>query len=95
MRSCVVKAQLRVVVCDDSAKAMQLMSFKSSLEHIVVIEPISEQVRSRARDLVIEVISFDELKEIGRKNLKDRIVIERSLHAKATNRCECVPCARP
>lgn len=62
------------MVCDDSAKAIQLMNSKSSLEHIVVIEKITDEVRTKAADLGIKIHSFEELKEIGRKNLKNPIV---------------------
>jgi len=68
-----VQTQLRIVVCDDSAKAIQLMNSKSSLEHIVVIEKITDEVRTKAADLGIKIHSFEELKEIGRKNLKNPI----------------------
>lgn len=68
------KAELKLVVCDDSDKALQLMKSKSNLEFIIIIDSINEQARSKANELNIKLYSFDELKEIGSKNLKSPCV---------------------
>ena len=68
------KAELKLVVCDDSEKALQLMKSKSNLEFIIIIDSINEQARSKANELNIKLYSFDELKEIGSKNLKSPFV---------------------
>ena len=65
---------MRIVVCDDSSKAMHLMNSKSNLQYIVVIEEIKEEVRSRADELNILVYSFAEIQEIGATNRKRPIV---------------------
>ena len=69
-------AQLRLVVCDDSEKAIQIMNTKSSLEYLIVIENITDEVRNKAAEMNIKVFSFDHVKEIGKKNLKAPIVSE-------------------
>lgn len=66
---------MKLAVCDDSEKALQLMSCKSSLEHIIVIEKISDEARNKATELNFKLISFKELTELGRKNIKKPIVI--------------------
>ncbi len=65
-----VQTQLKVVVCDDSDKAMQLMGSKSSLETVIVIDAISEDVRNRAAELNIRVLTFEEAKAVGKANLQ-------------------------
>lgn len=67
-------AELRLVVCDDSQKALQLVNSKSSLEYIVVIESINDEVRRQTSELGIKLLSLEELKEIGRKHLKNPVV---------------------
>jgi hypothetical protein len=64
-----------VVVCDDSQKALHLMNNKSNLEYIVVIDAISDEARHKADELNIKLMTFEELKETGLKNLKRPIVI--------------------
>lgn len=51
------------------------MKSKSSLTHLIIIESITEQVIKRAAELNVTVCSFDRLREIGRNNLKDTMVI--------------------
>jgi hypothetical protein len=46
------------------------MKSKSSLEFIVLIEPINENARNKANELNIKLYTFEELKRIGRENLK-------------------------
>lgn len=65
-----MQSELKIVVCDDSSKAMHLMNSKSNLQYIVVIEEIKEEVRSRADELNITVYSFAEIQEIGATNRK-------------------------
>lgn len=65
-----LQTQLRLVVCDDSEKAIQIMNTKSSLEYLIVIENITDEVRTKAADMNIKVFSFDHVREIGKKNLK-------------------------
>lgn len=65
-----VQTSLRVVICDDSAKAIQLMSSKSMLENIIVIESITDEARAKAAEMNIRIHTFDELRQIGRQNFK-------------------------
>ena len=50
------------------------MSFKSSLENIIIIEKISDEARTKAAELNLKLYSFEELKTIGREKLKKPIV---------------------
>ncbi|CAF0748103.1 unnamed protein product [Brachionus calyciflorus] len=68
-----VQTQLKLVVCDDSEKALQLMNTKSNLEFIIVIDKISEEARNRATELNLRMFSFDEVKQIGKENLRKPI----------------------
>lgn len=68
-----VQTQLKLVVCDDSEKALQLMNTKSNLEYIIVIDKISDEARSRAAELNLKIFSFEEVKQIGKDNLKKPI----------------------
>lgn len=65
-----LKAQLKLVVCDDSEKALHLMNSKSNLEYIIIIDKISEEAVNRANELNLRLISFEDLKKIGTENLK-------------------------
>ena len=46
------------------------MKSKSSLEFIVQVESITENARNKANELNIKLYTFEELKQIGRENLK-------------------------
>ena len=70
------EAELKLVVCDDSEKALQLMKTKSSLEFIILIEPINENARNKANELHIKLYTFEQLKQMGRDNLKPPQVSE-------------------
>lgn len=63
-----------MVVCDDSQKALQLMHSKTSLEFLVIIDAINENVRTKASELNIRLLTFEELKEYGRSGLRRPIV---------------------
>jgi long-chain acyl-CoA synthetase len=65
-----VQTQLKVVVCDNSDQAMNLMNNKSNIHTIVVIDGINDTVRGKADELKIKVLSFEEAKAIGRANLQ-------------------------
>lgn len=69
-----MQSELKLIVCDNSKKALDLMKRKSKLEHIVVFDEITSEVRDKAAEANINILSFDELKEIGRKNLVDLLV---------------------
>jgi long-chain acyl-CoA synthetase len=65
-----MQTELKLVVCDDSDKAMQLMNNKSSLKHIIVIEKLSQEALDRASSLSINIMSLEKAKELGASNLK-------------------------
>lgn len=65
-----IQTELKIVVCDDSSKAMHLMNSNSSLKYIIVIEKISDEARSKAAESNIKIMSLEQVKEIGKNNLK-------------------------
>lgn len=64
-----LQTELKLVVCDDSSKAMHLMNSSSNLKYIVIIESITDEVRNKAQESNIKVFSYEQLKEIGKNNL--------------------------
>ncbi len=68
-----LQTELKVVVCDDSSKAMHLMNSTSNLKHIVVIEKITDAARDKANEANIQILSLEQLKEIGKNNLKSPV----------------------
>lgn len=68
-----MQTELKVVVCDDSEKALQLMNNKSNIEYIVVIESINNDALNKAKEMNITLISFENVKEKGLANLKKPI----------------------
>lgn len=69
-----LQTELKIVVCDDSSKALHLMNSNSNLKHIIVIEKITEEARSRAAEVNIQIMSFEDLKNIGRENKKSPVL---------------------
>lgn len=69
-------AQLKIAVCDDSVKALSLMNSKSSLEYVIVIDQITGEAKEKAAELNIKILSFDEVKTIGKQNPKSPVVSE-------------------
>lgn len=65
-----MQTEMKVVVCDDSKKAMHLLNSKSNVEHLVIFDDISEEVRTRAEELNVKVYLLSEALEIGSQNLK-------------------------
>jgi long-chain acyl-CoA synthetase len=66
-----LQTELKIVVCDDSSKAMHLMNSSSSLKHIVVIENITDEAHAKAEQCGIQILTLEQVKEIGKKNRKD------------------------
>lgn len=64
-----IQTELKIVVCDDSSKAMHLMNSNSSLKYIVVIENITDEAREKASECNIKIMSLEQVKEIGKNNL--------------------------
>jgi len=68
-----MQTQLKIVVCDDSVKALELMNFESSLKILVIIEGISDEARAKAAEKNIKLYLFEQLKTIGSEKLKKPI----------------------
>ena len=68
------QTQLKLIVCDDSTKAMQLMGFKGNLEIIIIVDEITQGVRDKAKESNIKLFSFKEVLELGKSNLHDPVV---------------------
>jgi len=65
-----LQTEMRLVVCDDSEKAMHLMKSRTNLEYIVVVDQIKDEIREKATEMNIKLVSFDEIQEIGQTNLR-------------------------
>jgi len=64
---------LRLMVCDDSVKAIQLMNFQSKLEMIIVIEEINQEARDKASEANVKIFSLNEIIEVGKQELKEPV----------------------
>lgn len=64
-----LQTELKLVVCDDSSKAMHLMNSSSSLKYIIVIEKITDEARAKADECNIKILSLEQVKEIGKNKL--------------------------
>ncbi len=62
------QTQLKLVVCDDSERALQLLNIKSNIQTIIVIDEINSTVQNKASGLDIKVLSFEQAKSIGNAN---------------------------
>jgi hypothetical protein len=51
------------------------MHSKSNLQYIIIIEEINQTVQNRANELNIKLFTFEQLKEIGKSDLKKSIVL--------------------
>ena len=70
-----VQTQLKVVVCDDSEKAMQLMNSKSNLEYIIVIDNLNEEAKNKAAELNIKIMTFKECREVGKQHIQPKAIV--------------------
>ena len=64
------QTELRLVVCDTVDKALQLLEIKSSIEYIVLMDAMSDELASKAAELNIKLMSFDMLKETGAAHMR-------------------------
>lgn len=60
-----------MIVCDDSKKAEQLITFKGSLESVIVIDEVTQEARDKAAEADIKIFSFNEMIELGKQNLEE------------------------
>lgn len=63
------QTKMKIVFCDDSNKASSIMNRKSSIKHIVIFDEITSEAREMAKEKNIEILSFDDLKKLGKDNL--------------------------
>lgn len=72
--------ELQFVVVDKCTKAMSLLSDSEiSLKTIILVEEASQEVKDKAEERGIEVISFSATEELGKENKKDFVVCWTSL----------------
>lgn len=70
-----LKAKMRLVICDDPEKALKLMKYQSDLRVIVILENvISHDASMKANERNIKLIKFKKFKRIGQKNMRQPIV---------------------
>ncbi|CAB3408257.1 unnamed protein product [Caenorhabditis bovis] len=72
------QAEIKIVICDDASKALGLLKIKEkcpSLHTLVVMETISDELKSNAEKHNVRVITFDELEKLGAeaKNMPELI----------------------
>ncbi|XP_006818257.1 long-chain-fatty-acid--CoA ligase 1-like [Saccoglossus kowalevskii] len=63
------QAGLNIVVCDGEAKAKLILNKAERtpiLQQIVVMEPVSDEVKDIARRMTVEILSFSDVEEMGR-----------------------------
>ncbi|EFP01041.1 CRE-ACS-13 protein [Caenorhabditis remanei] len=68
------QAEIKIVVCDDIAKATGLLKFKEqcpSLKTLVVMESLTDELKSSASSLGVQVFTFEDLEKLG-KDAKTR-----------------------
>ncbi|WKY06955.1 hypothetical protein Q1695_006828 [Nippostrongylus brasiliensis] len=64
------QTEMKLVVCDAVAKALGLIKQKAScpyLETVVVMEPITDELRAAAAEHGVRILTFEELEKIGRE----------------------------
>ena len=50
------------------------MNSKSNLECVIVIDNLNDDARNKANELNIKIMTFEELKALGKKNMKPVVV---------------------
>lgn len=50
------------------------MNSKSNLESVIVIDNLTDEARNKANELNIKIMTFEELKDLGKKNIKPIVV---------------------
>uniref|UniRef100_A0A8R1EAG7 long-chain-fatty-acid--CoA ligase n=3 Tax=Caenorhabditis japonica TaxID=281687 RepID=A0A8R1EAG7_CAEJA len=63
------QAEIKIVICDDVSKATGLLKFKEqcpSLNTLVVMEPITDELKASSSSLGVNVITFEELEKLGK-----------------------------
>ena len=50
------------------------MNSKSNLEYVIVIDNLNEDAKNKAKELNIKILTFEELKKIGKNNMKPVVV---------------------
>jgi hypothetical protein len=50
------------------------MNSKSNLECVIVIDNLNDEARNKANELNIKIMTFEELKDLGKKNIKPIVV---------------------
>ena len=68
-------AKTEIVICEDSTKALKLMKDKSFIKHIIVMNNvINEEVKERAKEIEVNIVSFKDAIEIGSLNYREPVV---------------------
>ncbi len=61
---------MQIAICDDSMKALKLLSFDSFIKFIVLFDThLTEELKQKADEVGIKLLSFDEVKELGRRKV--------------------------
>lgn len=72
--------ELQYVVVDKCLKAMSLLrDAEISMKTIILVEEISQEVKDKAEERGIEVVSFSAMEELGKENKQEFVVSATSL----------------
>jgi hypothetical protein len=64
-------AEMRIAICDDSTKALKLLSFDSLIKFVILFddEHLTDELKQKADKIGVRLISFEEVKQIGRSKM--------------------------
>ncbi|XP_005095160.2 long-chain-fatty-acid--CoA ligase 5 [Aplysia californica] len=65
------QCEIELVMCDTAQKVTTLLSLKSEvacLKTVVVVENVGEKVKAEAKQAGVDVVTFADIQEIGKKN---------------------------
>lgn len=61
---------MRIAICDDSIKALKLLSFNSLIKFIIVFdENFTDELKNKANQIGVQLLSFEDVKLLGRTKI--------------------------
>jgi long-chain acyl-CoA synthetase len=73
MQFILTQTELKLIVCDDSKKALQVMGLKSNLEFLIIIDDITQEARDKASEINIRLFSFNDVILNGKESLLEPV----------------------
>ena len=60
-----------IAICDDSTKALKLLGFNSFIKFIILFDHnLSEELKQQAEKIGVKLLTFEEVKQLGRCKIK-------------------------